>query len=271
MNNENKNAKIVQIQKEKPENQYCIDCNSPNATWASVNNGIFLCLNCAGIHRGLGVQISYIKSLSMDEWDINQIELMKIGGNERLKNFIKEYDINNDMSIEKKYKLIALDYYRKMLHYEIYGGELIDKPNKEEGLKEINLIKSKTDIDKINNDNFISNSYIKDNGNNEKKKKNFFSFFGDKIKQMNITDKAYYFGKKAFQIGKIYTLKAKEKTNEIYKTAVGLKKMIRNQSQNLDNNNNNNNINNNEEPGFNFFGNNQITSGENIVKEEKNN
>ena len=47
--------------------------------------------------------------------------------------------------------------------------------------------------------------------------------------------------------------------------------MIRNQSQNLDNNNNNNNINNNEEPGFNFFGNNQITSGENIVKEEKNN
>ena len=273
MNNENKNAKIVQIQKEKPENQYCIDCNSPNATWASVNNGIFLCLNCAGIHRGLGVQISYIKSLSMDEWEDKQIELMKIGGNERLKNFIKEYDINNDMIIEKKYKLIALDYYRKMLHYEIYGGELIDKPNKEEGLKEINLIKSQNDIDKINNDNFITNCVIKDKGNNEKKKKSFFSFFGDKIKEMNIKDKAYNFGKKAYQFGKIYTLKAKEKTNEIFKTAVGLQKKKKYQNQNLDNNSNNNNKNdnnnNNEEPDFNFFGNNQITSGENTVKDEK--
>lgn len=263
-----KNEKILQIQKEKPENQYCIDCNSPNATWASVNNGIFLCLNCAGIHRGLSVQISYIKSLSMDEWDNNQIELMKIGGNERLKNFIKEYDINNDMSIEKKYKLIALDYYRKMLHYEIYGGELIDKPNKEEGLKEINLIKSQNDIDKINNDHFITNCVIKDKGNNEKKKKSLFSFFGDKIKEMNIKDKAYYFGKKAYQFGKNYTLKVKEKTNEIFKTAVGLQKKKKNQNQNLDNNNNN--VNNNEEPEFNFFGNNQITSGENTVKEEKN-
>ena len=80
------------------------------------------------------------------------------------------------MNFEKKYKLIALDYYRKMLHYEVYGGELIDKTNNEEGLKEINLIKSQNDIDKINNDNFITNSVIKENGNNEKKKKFFLVF-----------------------------------------------------------------------------------------------
>ena len=232
MNNENKNAKIVQIQKEKPENQYCIDCNSPNATWASVNNGIYLCLNCAGIHRGLSVKISYIKSLSMDEWEDKQIELMKIGGNERLKNFIKEYDINNDMIIEKKYKLIALDYYRKMLHYEVYGGELIDKPNKEEGLKEINLIKSQNDIDKINNDNFICNNQIIKDNKKGNKKKSFFNVFG-------------LFGKRV-----------KEKTEEIYKKAVGLQKK---KQSNIIVKNNNNTL----EPSFSFFGNNQITTGEN--------
>ena len=90
---------------------------------------------------------------------------------------------------------------------------------------------------------------------------------------MNIKDKAYYFGKKAYQFGKNYTLKAKEKTNEIFKTAVGLQKKKKYQNQNLDNNSNNNNKNdnnnNNEEPDFNFFGNNQITSGENTVKDEK--
>ena len=270
MNENDKNFKLLSIQKSKPENLFCFDCGSPNATWGSVNNGIFLCLNCAGIHRSLGVQISYIKSLSMDDWDNNQINLMKISGNERLKKFFEEYNINDDFNIERKYKLIATDYYRKMLHSEIYGDKLlIKKPNLEEGLKEINLIKSQNDIDKINNDNFITNCVIKDKGNNEKKKKSLFSFFGDKIKEMNIKDKAYYFGKKAYQFGKNYTLKAKEKTNEIFKTAVGLQKKKKNQNQNLDNNNNNVN-NNNEEPGFNFFGNNQITSGENTVKEEKN-
>lgn len=38
------------------------------AHWASINNGIFLCLNCAGEHRGYGVSISYIRSITIDTW-----------------------------------------------------------------------------------------------------------------------------------------------------------------------------------------------------------
>lgn len=38
------------------------------AHWASINNGIFLCLNCAGEHRGLGVSISYMRSATIDTW-----------------------------------------------------------------------------------------------------------------------------------------------------------------------------------------------------------
>jgi hypothetical protein len=33
-------------------------CSRPS--WASINLGIFICMRCAGIHRGLGVHISKV-------------------------------------------------------------------------------------------------------------------------------------------------------------------------------------------------------------------
>ena len=41
-----------------PGNSTCCDCNAEKPKWASLNNGIFLCLKCAGIHRCFGVDIS---------------------------------------------------------------------------------------------------------------------------------------------------------------------------------------------------------------------
>jgi len=43
--------------------------------WASCNLGIFLCKDCAGIHRSLGVDISRIKSIKLDNWED---ELVKV-------------------------------------------------------------------------------------------------------------------------------------------------------------------------------------------------
>lgn len=37
--------------------------------------GIFLCMRCASIHRKLGTHISKVKSLSMDGWSNEQVEV----------------------------------------------------------------------------------------------------------------------------------------------------------------------------------------------------
>ena len=58
----------------------CFDCGKTPAQWASVNNGVYLCINCSGNHRGYGVNISYVRSLTLDKWNENQIGLMKVGG-----------------------------------------------------------------------------------------------------------------------------------------------------------------------------------------------
>jgi ADP-ribosylation factor GTPase-activating protein 1 len=51
----------------------CCECTAYDNEWASISYGILLCLDCAGRHRSLGVQISYVKSLYLDTWSIEQV------------------------------------------------------------------------------------------------------------------------------------------------------------------------------------------------------
>ena len=180
----NINTEFLKIQQNDELNNYCFDCLDKNPNWVSINNAIYLCLSCAGKHRSLGINISNVKSLSLDEITENQMKLLKLGGNERLNNFLKENKINKNSNI---YNLAILDYYRKLLRYEAYNEELPEKPMNYYEIK--NELKSKEEIDKINNENFICNKLE----NNNKKKKGFFNFlirngkiFGQKAVKMGL-------------------------------------------------------------------------------------
>jgi hypothetical protein len=58
-----------------PGNNQCADCQARNPGWASWSLGIFLCIRCASIHRKLGTHISKVKSLSMDTWTGEQVQV----------------------------------------------------------------------------------------------------------------------------------------------------------------------------------------------------
>ena len=89
-----------------PGNSSCCDCGMEKPKWASLNNGAFLCLKCAGVHRSLGVDISTIRSLQIDSWTDKQILYLSHGGNFKLQKLWEEYSINPKDSVEKKYKFI---------------------------------------------------------------------------------------------------------------------------------------------------------------------
>ncbi|XP_061766953.1 stromal membrane-associated protein 1 isoform X2 [Nerophis ophidion] len=56
------------------DNKYCADCEAKGPRWASWNLGVFMCIRCAGIHRNLGVHISRVKSVNLDQWTSEQIQ-----------------------------------------------------------------------------------------------------------------------------------------------------------------------------------------------------
>ncbi|KAG3110477.1 hypothetical protein PI124_g13272 [Phytophthora idaei] len=77
--------KLTEMMHSKSENQCCADCSSrlKDSIWASTTVGAFLCINCAGAHRKLGVQLSRVKSLHLDTWTDEEVAAMK-GGNKNV-------------------------------------------------------------------------------------------------------------------------------------------------------------------------------------------
>lgn len=53
-----------------------------DATWLSTNFGIIVCIECSGIHRDLGVHISRIQSLTLDNIGTSQLLLARFMTNQ---------------------------------------------------------------------------------------------------------------------------------------------------------------------------------------------
>ncbi|KAH9028820.1 ArfGap-domain-containing protein [Lactarius deliciosus] len=84
-----RHARILRELVKRSENRVCADCKHNDPRWASWNLGVFLCIRCSGIHRGMGTHISKVKSIDLDAWTPEQMENIQKWGN-RLANLYWE-------------------------------------------------------------------------------------------------------------------------------------------------------------------------------------
>lgn len=125
--------RVLQDLKGTNENNKCFECgtHSPQVRyrkkygdesstknynkfqWVSVNYGVFICLECSGKHRGLGVHLSFVRSVTMDKWKDTELAKMQVGGNKLAREFFEDEEENWDsMNISQKYNSKAAALYR---------------------------------------------------------------------------------------------------------------------------------------------------------------
>ncbi|XP_026878755.2 stromal membrane-associated protein 1 isoform X1 [Electrophorus electricus] len=117
--NEQHQAILSKMLREE-DNKYCADCEAKGPRWASWNLGVFICIRCAGIHRNLGVHISRVKSVNLDQWTPEQIQSVQSMGNTKARQLYEAHLPDNfrrpqtDQAVE----FFIRDKYEKKKYYD---------------------------------------------------------------------------------------------------------------------------------------------------------
>jgi len=109
---------------EQGGNKYCADCSEEEPQWASANIGVFICVNCSGIHRMLGVQISRVRSLRLDQWSEENVRIMSENGNDLINSQLEKYI----PAYYHKPKPSDPQIYREHFIYAKYEQKIFTKP-----------------------------------------------------------------------------------------------------------------------------------------------
>ncbi|XP_023654192.1 stromal membrane-associated protein 1-like isoform X4 [Paramormyrops kingsleyae] len=135
--NEQHQAILSKMLREE-DNKYCADCEAKGPRWASWNLGVFICIRCAGIHRNLGVHISRVKSVNLDQWTPEQIQSVQDMGNSKARRL---YEATLPESFrrpqtDQAVEFFIRDKYERKKYYDKSVAEAIAAQKKDEGQRD---------------------------------------------------------------------------------------------------------------------------------------
>ncbi|CAK9141787.1 unnamed protein product [Ilex paraguariensis] len=128
-----KHRKILEGILKLSENRECADCKSKGPRWASVNLGIFICMQCSGIHRSLGVHISKVRSATLDTWLPDQVAFIKSMGNEKSNSYW-------EAELPPKYDRVGIENFIRAKYVEKRWTPRDQKANSAKGVREERVV-----------------------------------------------------------------------------------------------------------------------------------
>ncbi|XP_029414828.1 arf-GAP with GTPase, ANK repeat and PH domain-containing protein 1 isoform X10 [Nannospalax galili] len=141
-------------------NSHCVDCDTQNPNWASLNLGALMCIECSGIHRNLGTHLSRVRSLDLDDWPMELIKVMSAIGNELANSVWEESSQGRtkpslDSTREEKERWIRAKYEKKLFLAplpctEFSLGQQLLHATAEEDLRTIILLLAHGSRDEVN-------------------------------------------------------------------------------------------------------------------------
>uniref|UniRef100_A0A1B6DAJ4 ArfGAP with SH3 domain, ANK repeat and PH domain-containing protein n=1 Tax=Clastoptera arizonana TaxID=38151 RepID=A0A1B6DAJ4_9HEMI len=120
---------IIRYIQKLPGNDRCCDCNSQNdTTWLCINFGVVICIECSGIHRDLGVHISRIQSLTLDNIGTSQLLLARHMTNQSFNKVMEDgllagSKLTPSSSMEDRFEFIRAKYVDKKFALKTYSDE----------------------------------------------------------------------------------------------------------------------------------------------------